>query len=273
MRSCAIINHIPSSIDIIIISSLPEAFFREELCRPFSLIPGKLDCGCLQTDSENTDIKGTLSQYSKLHDNREVLCSRFTHILEKKAVNLVFSDIVPMAFPIARRLGVSAYGVANFNWADIYFPYLKHCPWFKPVYEQILKDYSLADGYLSMEPGMAGTGFIKRSKVGLVARQGQNKRSLIAKTFRIDPDKKWCLVYLGCYGMGAIDWSKLSQYSHWEFFGLYDLQCSIPNYHRVAVDKTLGYADLTASCEIVLGKLGYGLVSESLVFQKPVLFF
>jgi L-arabinokinase len=40
----------------------------------------------------------------------------------------------------------------------------------------------------------------------------------------------------------------------------------------VKKDLSFRYADLTASADLVLGKLGYGLVAECLSLGKPILF-
>jgi hypothetical protein len=53
---------------------------------------------------------------------------------------------------------------------------------------------------------------------------------------------------------------------------LYPLQGAPSGYRYLKKDLSFRYADLNASCDLVLGKLGYGLVAECLVQAKPVLF-
>src|SRR5690606_27173594 len=82
----------------------------------------------------------------------------------------------------------------------------------------------------------------------------------------------WCLIYIGSFGLDGVDWGRLEAFSGWEFLGLYPLPGASANYRFLRKDLSFRYADLNASCDLVLGKLGYGLVAECLAQAKPILF-
>src|SRR6185503_9883976 len=96
--------------------------------------------------------------------------------------------------------------------------------------------------------------------IGLVCRPGISRREEFARRFGLDAGKRWATVYIGTFGLQGADWKRLADFRDWEFIGLDPLPGAPANYHVIRKDPSLRYADLTASCDLVLGKLGYGLV-------------
>jgi hypothetical protein len=140
------------------------------------------------------------------------------------------------------------------------------------VLKDILDDYARAEGYFSLYPDMPGKGFHRKFEVGIVARKGFPRRQRLSKRYGLDPAKKWCIVYLGNQGLPYIDWSRLAAFKKWQFLGLYALAGSPGNYFQIRSEDGLSYPDIMASCDLALGKLGYGLVGESLSLGLPIIF-
>ncbi|WP_040294919.1 glycosyltransferase family protein [Beggiatoa alba] len=273
VRSCAIINALPLSTQITIISSLPREFFQREISRPFHLISQAIDCGCVQQDTVYIDKQATLATYAQINAQRETLITEYATLLQKLAVTLVIADIAPLAFPIAHRAKIPAFAITNFNWWDIYQPFLTDYPQYQHLLQQIATDYALATCALCLSPSLPMQVFPTRHEVGILFRQGAVKRAVIAQRLGLNPAKKWVLVYIGNYGLAGVQWEKLAAFNEFEFFGIEPLENAPANYHLIPADKVgLAYADFTASADVILGKLGYGLVSECLGLGKPVLF-
>jgi hypothetical protein len=133
-------------------------------------------------------------------------------------------------------------------------------------------DYAQADCHLQLYPGLESRPAGAVEQAGLLCRPGRARRAEFAAKFGLDPAKRWALVYVGSHGLGGIAWRDLGRHPEWEFLGLYSLPGAPANYHVLVKDPSFGYADLTASCDLVLGKLGYGLVAECLALGKPILF-
>jgi len=231
VRSCAIINGIPSENRILIFSNLPSDFFREELKREYRQIYCELDCGCVQSDCVHIDISATLKKYAAINLKRGKLIDHFAGFIKKAGVHLVLADIPPLAFPIAEKADVPCIGISNFSWADIYQPYLKRYPGYSPIIEQMMADYGKADKHFSLYPNMEGKGLHPQEEMGLVSRKGKKRRGELAKKYSLHPEKKWCLVYLGHFGLEEIQWKQLKEYTDWEFLGLCALPGAPENYH------------------------------------------
>ena len=275
VRNSALIDALPAGVEPILFTSIPEAFFRAELRRPFRIIPCEIDCGCLQTDALEVDMVGTLERYRELDAARAESVPCFSSLLRESGADLVLGDIPPLAFPIAKAAGIPAWAMGNFTWLDIYRPYVRLHPRFAPLLQSMEADYAQAGRHLRLFPALPGPFPVASEDTGMLCRTGVPRRREFARRFGLDERKKWCLVYLGGYGLAGVDWRALRKLEGWEFLGLYppDLPAGeVPNYHLVEKDLSFRYADLTASCEAVLGKLGYGLVTESLALGKPILF-
>ncbi len=280
VRNSALIDALPEDVEVDIYTSLPEGFFREEIARSVRVIPCEIDCGCLQKDTVEVDVPATLARYAEIESGRDLLMEKYSTAIRESGTDLVIGDIPPLAFPIAREAGVTAWSLCNFTWVDIYRPYLESHPRYRPMLERMEKDYSSAHRSLRMFPCMTGphgtedvaTEAVATETVGMVCRPGRSRREEFARRYGWDSAKRWCLIYVGSFGLDGVAWERLSDYSDWEFIGLYDLPGAPSNYHHIRKDLGFRYADLTASVDLVLGKLGYGLVTECLALGKPVFF-
>lgn len=272
VRNTALIEALPSSVEPVIFTSLPEGFFREELHRSYRVVPCEIDCGCLQNSTVDVDIEATLSTYAEIESRREALIAAFSARLREMEADLVVGDIPPLAFPIARAAKIPSVALYNFTWADIYRPYVGSRPRYRGMVARMEADYALADRRIRLFPHLEGGIPGAVEDVGLLCRPGMSRRREFAERLGVDPARKWALVYVGSHGLDGVAWASLSRYKDWEFMGLYPLRGAPDNYTHIVKDPSFRYADLTASCDLVIGKLGYGLVTECLSQGKPVLF-
>lgn len=272
VRNSALIEAMPPEIEVHIFTSLPAGFFQEELHRAYRVHPCEIDCGCLQISNVDVDVEATLARYAELDAGRDAAIARYAPLLQSLGIDLVIGDIPPLAFPIARAAGIPAWALYNFTWVDIYRPYVATRPRYRDMLARMEADYALADRRLRLWPFLEGGMPGPAEDVGLLCRPGRERRREFADRFGFDARKRWALVYVGSYGLDGVAWDNLARFPDWEFMGLYPLQGAPSNYHVIRKEPSFRYADLTASCDLVLGKLGYGLVAECLSQAKPVIF-
>ena len=272
VRESALMEALPANVEIDVYTSIPESFFLDEVHRPVRVIPCEIDCGCLQTDTVVVDVEGTLARYAEIESARAEHIALYSSLLKASGADLVIGDTPPLAFPIARAAGIPAWCICNFTWLDIYAPYVESHPRYRPMLDRMRADYALAYRHIRLFPSMTGQSAGYEETVGMVCRPGRPSRADFADRFGLDPDRKWCLIYVGSFGLDGVDWSGLDRYPDWEFMGLYPLEGAPARYRFIKKDLSFRYADLNASCDLVLGKLGYGLVAECLAQGKPVLF-
>ncbi len=271
IRASAICNQLSSHISLTIRSTIPKFLFEEEFTRPFFYAPEQFDCGCIQSDPITVDIKKSLQTYMTLADaNTQKLVKEIVFCKEKGITGIV-SDIVPFAFEVAKAANIPSIAISNFSWVDIYKQYIRHNPEFSPYLDKIDQQYTMADLLLALSPHNAMSSFKKKKQISLIGRQGVNRSLEIKAAFDVRNDKRIALIYLGEKGHQTIPWDRLEQFKQWEFFGLYPLSQRVANYH-VVDKKNIPYLDMIASADLVVSKIGYGVLSECLSNGTPLLY-
>ncbi len=271
VRASAICNEFSDEVRLIFRTTLPEKIFREEVKRHFEYLPGQFDCGCIQIDSVRADKRETLRAYMRIAEQNAARLEEEVKFTRRHKVDGIVSDITPFAFEVAREAGVPSVAVANFTWFDIYEPYVREYPSFAAILEKIHTQYQKADLLLDLIPSTGMPYFRNRVQIPPVARPGRNRSGEIKKHLALDHDRRMGLIYVGELGMADIRWGDLAKFKGWDFVGIYPLPGSPANYHLV--DKTIfPYEDLVASAEVMVTKIGYGVVSQGLINGTPLIY-
>jgi L-arabinokinase len=271
VRACAIASRLSPDTHITFRTTIPASFFEEELHRPFSHAPGQFDLGCIQKDSVTVDIPKTLATYASIADTNARKLSEEVSWCRAKGFDAIVSDITPFAFEVARGAGIRSVAITNFTWFDIYEPYARNHPWFTPYLESIVDQYGMADLLLCLAPSDSLRCFPHQQRMPLVGRTGTDRSAEIRARLGIDSSRRLGLIYTSSYGMEATAWHRLNEFPEWSFAGLYPLGSGVQNYQ--VIDKNLfSYPDMTASADLVISKIGYGVVSECLLNGVPLLY-
>lgn len=271
VRSCVICNAFSDSVSLTIRSSLPRQFFEEELRRPFQFTDAEFDCGCAQLDGATVDIPRTLNHYASIAERNRKIKDRELRLVEEEGFDAIVSDITPFAFEVAHQAGIPSFGIGNFSWYDIYLPYTNQNRWFRPFLDEICAQYQRADHLLKLQPANTMDCFNRVHPVPLVARKGENRARQIRAHFGIPDDKRLAMIYAGNYGMDSIDWTGLKRFDRWVFLGVYPVDSAPANFHLVS-KKMFAFQDLSASVDLIIGKIGYGILGECLVHGVPLMY-
>jgi UDP:flavonoid glycosyltransferase YjiC (YdhE family) len=271
VRTSTICNELSRNVRLIFRTTIPENFFREEVKRPFEYLPGQFDCGCIQSDSVTVDKKETLQTYMTLAEQNLARLEEEVRFCREQRIDGIVSDITPLAFEVARKAGLPSVAVANFTWLDIYAPYVREFPSFAPFLEKIRQQYQMADLLLELMPSMEMPYFANRVRIPPVAKQGRNRSGRLKEHLGLEKDLRIALIYVGELGMEEIRWGDLGKVRGWHFLGIYPLPGSSANYHLMD-KKTFPYEDLVASAELMVTKIGYGVVSQALINGTPLIY-
>lgn len=273
VRASALTPYLIQNFDIHYISPLSLDFFAEEMGSSFNLFEATLDVGCVQKDTLDVDVEATLESLKKFNKNKSKYLETLKNYFQKESIHLVLSDIASLPLRAAKDLGIPGYLMSNFTWTDIYRPYIHMCPGFAPLVEEMELEYQMASTHLALSPGIDPPTGMNSVPCGYLSRLGKSCREELGKWFGVETQKKWCLIYIGKYGLEGMDWDKLAQFKEWQFLGLYKFDGAPANYKVIQKSPLFSYADLTASADVVLGKLGYGLLVEAMVHSTPILYF
>ena len=270
VRSARLINTLLATSQVTVYTSIERAFFERELVADFDYVELELDCGCVQLGALDVDIEATFERYNAINEARVNLLEISCAHLSDQGAELVIGDVPPLAFAAANKLNLPSLAISNFTWDEIYAEYSHDDPRFIPLLESIRKDYACADSYLRLYPGLPDHPFRHDSPTGMLCRTNARERELVAQQLQLDLKRKWCLIYIGEYGVDGIAWQRLKRFHDWQFLGLYPLPGAAENYQQIQLHREIDHADVLANCDLVLGKLGYGLVSECLYWGRPI---
>jgi L-arabinokinase len=271
LRSATIAQQFSASTRLTFVSNVPERFFKEEIKRPFFYRNAFFDCGCVQADSVTVDVDATLATYRSIAEkNRGRLQDEVAWCAEQGITGIV-GDVPPFAFSVARHAGLPSIAVTNFSWYDIYREYISESSNFSGLLQEMHEQYTLADQLFALSPALPMAHFSRQQSIPPVARIGMRRDRELRDRFGVNPENRLALIYFGDFGMNRADWGRLADFYDWDFFGLQEIPGASKNYHRI-VKSDMWYPDMIASADCVIGKLGYGLVSECMANGTPIIY-
>ncbi|KAA8528210.1 hypothetical protein F0562_035539 [Nyssa sinensis] len=274
-RVVEVVRHlILAGHDVHVVTGAPDFVFTTEIQSPrLFLRKVLLDCGAVQADALTVDRLASLEKYSEtaVVPRASILATEVEWLNSIKA-DLVVSDVVPVACRAAADAGIRSVCVTNFSWDFIYAEYVMAAGnHHRSIVWQIAEDYSHCEFLIRLPGYCPMPAFRDVIDVPLVVRRLHKSRKEVRKELGIGEDVK--LVVLNFGGQPA-GWKLKEEYlpSGWLCLvcGASDNQELPPNFIKLA--KDVYTPDVMAASDCMLGKIGYGTVSEALAYKLPFVF-
>lgn len=257
-RSLPVIEALLQRQRVLVVSRVPARFFQGKV----EVRERSFDVGLVQVDSVRGDVPATLRLCQELMAHEAELLAEEEDFLRERGVHLVVTDSPALPLTAARRCGIPGLLLASFGWDYIYQPFVEEdpawqtiCEWFRGHYANAIRvlRYPFAAPMPNCE------------EMPLVARPGRSRREALARQTGADLGHPWVLLW---FHQLEIDpaWLQTMPY---EFFVLPGLDWSGPNCHQVSGDN---FSDLVASVEVVVSKPGFGIVSDCIANEKPLVY-
>jgi hypothetical protein len=247
---------------------------------PYHLRAGPCDTGIVQTSSVQHDDAATVREAIGFYSAFARRIGEETAALAGDDVRLIVGDIPPLAFEIAARLGAPSVAIGNFTWDWIYDAHpglLDAAPWVPPL---IRGAYAKATQALELPFAGGFDVFPRVRRLPLIARRPTRSREETRTHFRIPLDLPAVLLSFGGYGMASLDVSRVDC-PDWVLVATDRvLQMNSPAASRRVVfieeqefaSSGCRYEDLVACVDVVVSKPGYGIVSECIACDTPLLY-
>ena len=278
VRSCDVLGALLAAhpaAQITVTTDLPESFLRSRL--PFvdgrlRVRPGAFDVGMVQKDSIRVDVAATLDEAQELLAERDRLIDYEAEMLRGEGADLVVADIPSIPLDAAAEAGVPAVAVGNFSWDWIYEPFAARDPRWRPVVRMFADGYRQAKQLLKLPFSPAMSVFSKQVDIPLLAKPGRPRRAELARQNGADPAKRWILLSFTSLDWDAAALRTVAALDYFEFFTVMPLAWDgLANVH--AVDRqAIGFSDVLASCDAVVTKPGYGILSDCVANAKPIVY-
>lgn len=273
-RSCDVLRALHKMAPeqpVIVTTDLPRDFLDSRLrgCSNITFRTGAFDVGLVQKDSLQSDLAQTLKKLATLYDHEEELLAKEQQFLEQNNAGLVVADIPAIPLAAAQKLGLPNLAIGNFSWDWIYEAYATENPTWDFFIQKFSSVYNQTDRLLRLPFAPSMAIFPNRTDIPLLASPGISQR----KKMRIlSTDKPWVLLSFTSLDLGFRALENIRALSNdYEFFCVEPLHYEASCIHSIRRNK-VSFADILASCDIVISKPGFGLVSECIVNQKPLIY-
>jgi len=218
------------------------------------------DVGITQTDSVTIDIADTTSRARDFYRDFDSRVDDEAASLRAADTRLVLGDVPPLAHAAAARAGVPSIAVSNFTWDWIYERYAT----FEDAAPGVIQ--AVRDAYrectLALRLPMHG-GFASMSRVvdiPMIARRSTRGRAETRRAAGVPDDRPFVLASFSGYGLDV----PFDQIARAE--GLTVVSSPF------APAPPLEYEDLVAAADVVISKPGYGIISECVANETPLLY-
>jgi hypothetical protein len=255
---------------VTLLTSVPHWFLRQRIHIDFELVERAPDFGLIMRSALEIDIEASARAYADLHASWERRVSEEARRLEVLAPDLVLADAPYLTLAAAQRAEIPAVGLCSLNWADIYRHYFGHRIEARSVLAQMEAAYHSAHRFLCPEPSMPMPRLANAMPIGAIAARGVGCRETLNRVFGIGPETTMVLVAPGGVETRfAVERWPARNDVHWlvsESWGVRHPDVSAFERARMS------FTDLVASCDAVLGKCGYGTVTECVANATPLLY-
>jgi len=272
-RSFDIINALFSvapNVSVIVKTDLPPAFIASRLKHAYRLIPGAFDVGLIQKDSIQIDMKASLTAISKFYEQPESLLAQEIDFIRKEGISGVVSDIPAIPLMAAKCMNVPAIAVGNFGWDWIYAEFIKQEPAWRTYAEFFRKAYEQTDVLLRLPFAEPMDAFPNAIDIPLLAEPGSPCRRHIAKLTNADIQKKWILLSFTSLNLDKQALTRFTAMDDFVFFSVDPLEWKGSCIQ--CIDRSIvPFSDILASMDVVVTKPGFGIVSECIVNDKPII--
>jgi L-arabinokinase len=254
------------TIEVQVRTTAPAFLFPERA----RVVETSLDIGVIQPNSLDLWPDQTLARYAELIVHEPGLIDR--QASELSDARLIVADVPPAAFAIAGRLGIPGVAIANFSWDWIYDDYAGTDAAARRVVDHIRAQYATADLLLRLPLSDGLDVFPRVEEIPLIARRATTDRETVRRRLGVPLDKPLVLVSFGGIGFDGLSVERLADMPDQVFAVPNDVAGSLaPNVVGVP-RSSRDYPDLLGASDVVLTKLGYGIVADCIANRVPLLY-
>jgi hypothetical protein len=253
-----------------VLSSLPVDFLHSRIEGDFDLVAEAPDFGLIMNSALAIDLDASAAAYRQLHAGWQALLDREAERLLRIAPDLVVADVPYVTLAAAAQAGIPALALCSLNWADIYRHYFGRLPEGQEIVAQMESAYNSARAFLCPEPSMPMSFLTNRVDIGPIATVATAQRDRLGRQLGVDAGDLVVLVAPGGVAtrFPVEDWPA-GQGIHWLVSERWQVRHPDVSHYETT---GFGFTELIASCDAVLGKCGYGTVTECVANGTPLMY-
>lgn len=268
-RAVEVINQFPEAVEIEVVSAVPGWLLHKSIRRSFTHRVLSHDSGILQPDSFTQDIPGTIRRWNEVLDAYPAMARDEANTLQQSGTRLVVADISPFGVAVARQAGVPCVVVGNFSWDWILAGFVERFPAMQNIIDRIAALYAQTDLLLRTPLSDGMDVFPHTVMIPLIARKALYARSEVRQQLGVEEDQPLALASFGGFGFDRLGPELFERYTDWTFLAMKASMTGARNV--IPIDPQACYhPDLVEAADVVIAKLGYGVVTECIAHRTPI---
>jgi hypothetical protein len=191
--------------------------------------------------------------------------------IEEMDIGAVVVDIPALPIESAAMLGIPSIAIGNFSWDWIYSGFLERDSRWRVIVDVLREEYAQTNLLLKLPFSGEMNAFPCVQDIPLTASRGYSRRARIGDIKGCRKDKKWALL-----SFTTLEWNEealdsVGRIRDYEFFTVRPLEWGKSNIN--SLDPTgISFGDIVASMDVVISKPGFGILSDCIVNQKPLVY-
>ena len=232
-------------------------------------------------DMLHVDIDRSIEIFNKGVETQEKYIERESEFCKKNNIDLIISDICPFPFDVAEKLKIPSIAISNFNWYSVFKHIINENEKFdlEKNLEILKTSYEKANILLRLPFNIDMDCFKTMVDVSLVVRKLSRDKNNIKNLLNLKEDDLiifFGLIYFNFAMDGLIKTFNHLQTINEELKILFSsfLKPYVPDtdFFRFIPPKDQESQDFLAASDVVIGKVGYGTVSECIAYEKPLIY-
>lgn len=265
----ALAERIPE-LELVVQSGLPESLITAKLHRGCRVLGHLDDVGMVMNGPMRVDARASFEGYRRQAENWDEVVARQIALTRVIAPDLVLADVPHVPLAAAQALGVRNVALCSLNWADVFAAYCSGFEGAAAIEARIRACYQRADMFLRAEPAMPMRDLGNARAIGVLARQGRERREELRARLGLDAEARVVMVSLGGTP-GSLP------VSAWEtprdLFWLLPADWECDAGHCVRFEgHDWPFEDVLRSCDALLCKPGYGAFSYAVCNGVPLVY-
>ena len=233
-----------------------------------------LDPGAAEDDPLRINPLRTLEQASQVFARAPEIVQAEVEYLRDQAASLILCDIPSLAGDIADAAGLPCWAIGNFTWDWIYQPFVEDHRQFRWLHQTIADGYHKMTGLLRLPFAHEMPQFRQVLDMPLIAPPPGRERDEVLSQLNLRSDARPAVLIAM---RGGVDDSSMIRAAtdapDYLFISLTPLPPAAPeNLHHIPLGPNLDFADLLAISQIVISKLGYGILSDCIAAGASLLY-
>lgn len=265
------------AVQIHVRTPAPESLFAGLPSTSVKYSNAVLDAGVVEKDLFSQDIIQTLTRLVDLDSSGATIVSREVEYVKSEGIDVIVSDVPPLASEVGSVAGVRTMAIANFSWDFIYAPYFGNAAAHSGLLDRMRESYSKTDLLLRLPFHHDMTAFPKQRDIPLVARKATVSVEEVRARLRIADGDRRKILLVALRMPGAVPARAIHEVVESGEFVVLSF-APLPS-GAVESVRLLGpewrqweFPDVVQACDLVLSKLGYGIVSDCIAARTPLIY-